>query len=275
MTKILHLSDVHFGWPVIPDAIEAIHAACERIAPELVVCSGDFVQRGDFRSQFRAARAFLDRFRMPVLSVPGNHDIPLWNPIHRMLRPFSNYRRYIAQELQPVVRRDDVVVCGISTPRGWLIDLGYVGRAQLDHIERTFRDVPEHVLRVVVMHHPLIPTAYDGWARHHVRGHRRALERLSASRVDVVLCGHSHFPLCVALPPPGGGRALVMAQAGTCASKRFRPHTGCEENVFNVVVREAPGRFAIEHHHLRADGFEEVEVFRFARERETLRPLEP
>ncbi|RME70685.1 MAG: metallophosphoesterase [Planctomycetota bacterium] len=267
MATLLHISDVHFGWPSVPEAVEAIHASRAALAPDLVVCSGDLVQRGDFTSQYRAARAFLDRFPEPVLSVPGNHDLVFWNPWVRLRRPFVNYRRWISPDLEPLWRDEQVCVLGIATPRPWLVDLGFVDRRQLARVREAFADLPPQVLRVLVMHHPLVPTEFDGWFRHHVRGSRRAIEAFSRAGVDLVLCGHSHFPLCRRIVPASGARPFVMAQAGTSSSRRLRPHTGCEHNAFNVIRTDGPGRFVVEHHLLRTDGFEQVWSERYDRPR--------
>jgi 3',5'-cyclic AMP phosphodiesterase CpdA len=265
MARVLHISDVHFGWPTVPEAVEAIHACAGRLAPDVVACSGDLVQRGDFSGQFRQARAFLDRFDAPVVSVPGNHDIPLWNPLRRLARPFVNYRRFIHDELEPVHRADGVVICGLNSVRPWLVDLGYLSARQLERVRVAFADAPADAVRVVMAHHPLAPTEHDGLFRHHVRGARRALRAFAAAGADVVLCGHSHFPTCRRLRSEGVERHVIMAQSGTSASSRFRPHTGCVENAFNVIETGPGGSFRVEHHHLRGDGFEVVETETFER----------
>ena len=54
--------------------------------------SGDITQRAR-RGQFAAARKFIERLSLPVLAVPGNHDIPLFNLFARALNPYGNYKR--------------------------------------------------------------------------------------------------------------------------------------------------------------------------------------
>ena len=70
-------------------------------APDLVVLSGDITQRAR-RRQFAAARAFIERLSLPVLAVPGNHDIPLFNVFARALNPYGNYKRALGAVLEPV-----------------------------------------------------------------------------------------------------------------------------------------------------------------------------
>src|SRR5690606_22609923 len=84
--SILHISDTHFGtqWPAVVDALVAL---AHNLAPDLVVLGGDVTQRAR-RAQFRAAVDFLRRLPAPVLAVPGNHDIPLFDLWSRCLRPY-------------------------------------------------------------------------------------------------------------------------------------------------------------------------------------------
>src|SRR4051812_30342881 len=100
MRTIVHLSDIHFG-RVDPLVVEPlVRAVCES-APDLVAVSGDLTQRAR-RRQFREARAFLGQLPFPLLAVPGNHDVPLFNLAARWLDPYGGYRRHIAKDLEPV-----------------------------------------------------------------------------------------------------------------------------------------------------------------------------
>src|SRR5205085_12601742 len=99
MTTILHVSDIHCGWPFVPEIGDALVRASEEIRPEALVISGDFVQRADFDDMWEAARAFIARLPGPQLTVPGNHDVALLNPLRRMLTPFHAYKKYINEIL--------------------------------------------------------------------------------------------------------------------------------------------------------------------------------
>ena len=74
MRRIAHISDLHFGTES-PPVVEGLLADLLAAQPHLVVVSGDLTQRAK-RSEFVAARAFLERVPFPQLIVPGNHDIP-------------------------------------------------------------------------------------------------------------------------------------------------------------------------------------------------------
>ena len=76
MSTVLQISDPHFGTEQAP-VVEALAALADQQQPDLVVLSGDITQRAR-PAQFAAARAFVDRLGVPVLAIPGNHDIPLF-----------------------------------------------------------------------------------------------------------------------------------------------------------------------------------------------------
>ena len=74
-TRVLHVSDLHFGRNEQPESIEALGRLVEDVGPELVIASGDLTHRG-LRTQHEQASAFLRGLDLPLLAIPGNHDIP-------------------------------------------------------------------------------------------------------------------------------------------------------------------------------------------------------
>jgi hypothetical protein len=71
-----------------PAVVEALAAELNADPPDLVAVSGDLTMRARSR-EFRAARAFLDGLRAPVLAVPGNHDITSYWLHERFLDPLG------------------------------------------------------------------------------------------------------------------------------------------------------------------------------------------
>src|SRR6218665_249623 len=153
--RICHLSDLHFGHH---DTKLADGLAADVLSqnPDLVVVSGDFTQVGS-EEEFRAARAFLDRLEKPVFTVPGNHDVPAHNLIRRFLDPYGLYRRFIAQDLEPVLHLGDVVIAGIRTSRRARFEAnwahGSISRAELRALAGRFAVTTPNALRIVVAHH--------------------------------------------------------------------------------------------------------------------------
>ncbi|NTU86208.1 MAG: metallophosphoesterase, partial [Chloroflexales bacterium] len=77
--RILHVSDLHVGPPFRQPIAEALVRQANEIRPDLLVISGDFVQRADFADQWRAAQELRAALPGPQLVVPGNHDVPLYH----------------------------------------------------------------------------------------------------------------------------------------------------------------------------------------------------
>ncbi len=233
MKTIVHLSDLHFG-RTDPELLGPLVACVREAAPDLVVVSGDLTQRARDR-EFREARAFLDELPSPRLVVPGNHDVPLYNPLARLLFGLHGYRRHIAGDLAPFYRDDECAVLGVNTARSLAVSGGRVSPGQLRAVARSFRDVPAGVAKVLVTHHP-----FDLPARSHhdkvVGGARRAIEALAEAGVDVILSGHVHQAHAghSATRFRAEHRALLFVQAGTATSTRVRD----EPNSWNVVRLE-------------------------------------
>jgi 3',5'-cyclic AMP phosphodiesterase CpdA len=225
MRRLVHLSDLHFGRDH-PDLAAALVHRINDLAPDLVAISGDLTQRAR-NSQFRAARRFIDTIVPPVLSVPGNHDVPLDNLYARLLRPYRRYRRWIATDLEPVFRDDTVVVVGINSvnPYNWQRGrLGLTGR-----IARAFEGAGDR-LRLLALHHPLDhPPNVD---KRLIRGAEAGLKAFADMGVDGVLSGHLHLWSAALYPQQWLKRAMVQIRVGTALSTRQRG----EENDFNLLT---------------------------------------
>src|SRR3954468_10379658 len=91
ITRILHVSDLHFGSQDNPDLEEALVRLIDRVDPELVIASRDLTHRGPSDQQERVA-GFLRRLGRDVLAVPGNHDIPYSFPA-RFRSPWREFER--------------------------------------------------------------------------------------------------------------------------------------------------------------------------------------
>ena len=76
--QLVHLSDIHFG--STDDAmIQPLIAVVSHFKPDVVAVSGDLTQRAR-TGEFKKARAFLGALPSPQIVVPGNHDVPFYNP---------------------------------------------------------------------------------------------------------------------------------------------------------------------------------------------------
>ncbi len=218
MSVLLQISDTHFGTEQ-PTVVEALVALAVHQRPDVVVLSGDITQRAR-PSQFRAAKAFADRLGAPVLAVPGNHDIALFNLWSRLARPYARYAEVFGENLEPVLSSKDLLVIGVNTTRAWRHKNGEVSSAQIDRVANLLGVASPQQLRLVVVHHPAAVTQAKE-RTNLLRGHHAALRVWSAAGADLVLGGHIHLPYTLALH--GLARGMWVLQAGTAVSSRTRP----------------------------------------------------
>ena len=234
MRVIVHLSDIHFG-RIEPTLVERLAAAVTAIAPDLLAVSGDLTQRAK-RSEFAAARRFLDALPFPRLVVPGNHDVPLYNVFTRFVTPLARYRRAITPDLSPLYRDDEVIVVGVNTARSFTVGEGKIDERQVDEIVRHLSGAPPGLIRIVVTHHPFdLP---EGVSEQRLLGRAAmAMGKLAAAGADLFLAGHlhiSHISHTAERYRIAGHSALVV-QAGT-VSTRSRG----EQPSFNVLRIHRP-----------------------------------
>lgn len=235
---LAHLSDLHFGGYADLAQIEALEEFLPTLGASASVISGDLSQRAR-HGEFQAAHAFIHRLRrcMPVIVVPGNHDIEWWRSPLGLLGEgpkYAKYARYFG-DITPVLPIPGALIVGALSSYGvalgsltWNIrDLavkGHLPRTETDRVEAIFRDAPPELARVLVFHHNVLPGASSrrmGLARW-----RSAHRRLLATGADVVLCGHDHHE--------GAGQidgSLAVSTSGT-HSHRSR---GGRPSVFNLV----------------------------------------
>ena len=244
MTRtIVHLSDLHFGRvdPAIPPAL--LRAVAEA-APDVVAVSGDITQRARI-AEFKAAAHFLETLPAPVLAVPGNHDVPLYNVLLRWLLPLDRYRRYITSDLAPFCEDAEIAALGVNTTRALTFKDGRINRHQMEAAKRRFAHCRNDVTRIVVTHHTFdTPDPVGAIAAHKVVGRAdMAMAGLLLADVDMILSGHLHMSgvgeTTKRYPLPG--RAALLIRAGTATSTRRRGQV----NAFNVV-RDARPEVAID-----------------------------
>jgi 3',5'-cyclic AMP phosphodiesterase CpdA len=239
MRVVVHLSDVHFG-RLNPATVQPLSEAIARHAPDLLAVSGDLTQRAR-RSEFAAAREFLDALPFRRLVVPGNHDVPLYNVFTRFVTPLARYQHAITADLSPVYRDDEMIVVGVNTARSLTWGEGRINARQVDAVVAQLASAPRDLIRIVVTHHPFdLPT---GVAEARLLGRARAaMEQLAKAGADLFLAGHLHISHIghTAERYRIGGHSALVVQAGT-VSTRSRG----EEPSFNVLRIEGP-RISIE-----------------------------
>ncbi|MDQ2989831.1 MAG: metallophosphoesterase, partial [Pseudomonadota bacterium] len=190
MRTIVHLSDLHFGR--VDDALLApLRALIERVAPDVLVVSGDLTQRAK-SEEFEAARAYLDTLPGPQVIVPGNHDISFYNVFRRFAQPLERYQRYITDDLEPSHIDDEIAVLGMNTARSLTFKDGRVNHEQVRKVCAQFEAMDKDIVRIVVTHHPfdLPPSADQGDL---VDRAHMAMKEFAKCGVDLLLSGHLHM----------------------------------------------------------------------------------
>ncbi len=248
MRQILHLSDVHFGPPHREEVSDAVYDLVHRRHPDLVVISGDLTQRAK-PEQFRQARAFVDRFEVPTLTVPGNHDVPMYRVWERAVAPFGAYRKHFDPDLEPTFEDDEMLVVGVNTAFNWTVKGGRVTGAGLRRLSRLLAAPDpsgQERAKIVVAHHPLVPAPRFDTQR--VVGNVLPLvELLADSGVEMVLSGHLHqgWISTSEVYYPSGRRPVLLVHSGTSTSNRGR-HSERRCNSCNWIRLEG-GEIEISH----------------------------
>lgn len=204
-TTLFHCSDLHFGHPAVPEQYESIEAIIADHGYDVVAISGDLTQRSR-SGEFQRARVFIQHAKRysEVIVVPGNHDVAWWKaPLgfgnaNAML---ANYRKYISEDPEPVLRIAGATIIGLNTSQGvtrrtltWnLRDISIIGDLRRDQIERAraeFGRSRATDARIIVMHHN--PVMGELSRRHGLKHTQRILGAFAEMGVDLVLCGHDH-----------------------------------------------------------------------------------
>src|SRR3954466_15400524 len=233
MTRIVHLSDLHFG-AHDERLVEAVDEEVDVLKPDLVVISGDFTQRAR-TEQFKEACRFLEGLRdrgHEVIGVPGNHDVPLYDVLRRFFSPLARYRRFIDETLCPFVELPGLAVLGVNTARSLTFKDGRINKQQVEFIRETFARVASDTMRVIVTHHPLFALEVQGQVERAIGRQEMALDAVQESGVDMVLAGHNHHASsqdASDLVTRAGG--VLVVQAGTATSTRVRE----QEQSFNRI----------------------------------------
>lgn len=205
MTRILHLSDLHFGKPAVPEQIESIEELIQTARFDVVAISGDVSQRA-LSGEMQRARAFIREARRvsEVIVVPGNHDVRWWMAPLGFGRPsamYETYRKYIDPDLESVIRVPGATIVGLNTAHGvawhtltWYYrDVSIIGDlrdSQIEYAHRQFGASPPEDARIIVMHHN--PMKGELSRRHGVVNTKRVLGAFARLGVDLVMCGHDH-----------------------------------------------------------------------------------
>ena len=236
MPLIAHISDLHF--PCTPQPLQdALRRALRDASPTLVAVSGDLTQRAR-KAQFVQAQQFLKSLPHPILVIPGNHDVPLYDLFRRFFLKSARFQNYICADPTPIYHDHSLCVVGVDSTRAFTLDPygfwknGSLSAAQLQLMKEKFKLAEAGALKVLVMHHPLV-NPWNAGSRDTVRGRMRIINTLEQIGVELVLSGHLHMAYKDHAPifAIAQDHKILCIQAGTTTSTRLRH----EANAFNLL----------------------------------------
>jgi 3',5'-cyclic AMP phosphodiesterase CpdA len=228
-TRLFHVSDLHFGRE--DEAAVARFAEIVRAEkPDAVICTGDLTMRARSR-EFDAATVWLKSLGVPVTIEPGNHDLPYFNPVRRLLDPYKRFTRVAAAIERPIDLAGVVIVPLKTTARiqPRRLSWGRVSRSGLIRALALLAEKPAGAVALVTCHHPLVRSGFEGHGD--TLGGGNALTLLAEAGADAVLSGHVHDAFDEARDV--GGRTVRLIGAGTL-SERTRTTAAS----FNEIIVE-------------------------------------
>lgn len=216
--RLFHLSDIHFGMED-PRVLEWARQCIEAERPDAVLITGDLTMRAR-RTEFAAAIAWIRGLKVPVTIQAGNHDLPYFNLLERLVDPYYRLRavhRLLDREIDlPGLAVVPLRTTARAQPR-WPWADGWITRGALKETLDAIDALPQDMRVIVVAHHPLPERSASGKLL--TRGGAAAMEALAMRGVLAVLSGHVHDPFDLVEQTATG--PLRMIGAGTL-SRRTR-----------------------------------------------------
>lgn len=188
MVTIAHISDLHCG-ETPHSRLDQARDAINSLGCDVVVATGD-ITHGGRRREFDVARRFFEALAAPVVGCPGNHDAPVFNPVARLLSPFSRF--------------DGLALASSWDSKCGLVSIRSLNSARAVQLRRDWsqgayrrRDFAalrdgfaSHAkFRIIACHHPPHAPPHGRMAVS-TRGLARALPLLDGAHL--FLCGHLH-----------------------------------------------------------------------------------
>lgn len=217
--RVLQISDLH----IVPDPGERIYGVdsfdslsrvledARSAEPELVVATGDLVERGD-EASYRRLRTLLRSLGVPVVVLPGNHD-----SLRGMATALCDDRILFPKAYDAGGWRFVVLNSRVrGAPHG---EVCADAQAELDRLLAEAAGRPA----VVALHHsPISPCPSFGCQ---LVGAGSLLDRLSChANVKAVVAGHSHIEAEAAY------RGIrVVTTPSTCAVARHATAADCRD----------------------------------------------
>lgn len=232
--RILHVSDLHIGRRDEQEPHAALQRLVSQVQPTLVLATGDLAHRGR-RTELERGREVLESLGIPLLAVPGNHDIPYSIPA-RFTRPFTEWERTFGPA-ESAYESDELVVVGLNSVRPWRQQGGAVEDGAMQRAVARLREAPARALRVVALHHHLAAPPWRAARKRPLSRRGQVLRRLAAAGAELIVGGHVHQASVTELrefQAAADGRTGSLVLATAPGFGRPRPHRSGEAQGLNV-----------------------------------------
>lgn len=214
---IVQISDLHCGSPemFLRDKLSLAISEINTLNPDVVIINGDLADNG-LKNEFEEAQRFIDQIECPTKIVTmGNHDAR-----HTGFLIFEE----LFGKPSGVFNGRDYTIFYANTARADK-DEGRISRDQLELITKAFTESSDK-LKILVMHHHLIPVPDTGLEQAIVEDAGDVLKIVSGLGVDLVLSGHRHRPWMWNL------NGIDFVCSGAVSTRRLR---GFFENSYNII----------------------------------------
>jgi len=205
--RIVHISDLHFG-AQHEGAAAALLKAIGGLSPALTLITGDITQRARTQ-QFLDARQFFGQLPAQWMAVPGNHDMPLFRPWHRLLTPRHRYRTHIGAITSDRLDHPQLRVALLDSTNHLAWRSGRLSSEASRNAARWLGESGPAQLRIAAAHHPFASRQKGN--KGGMAGASKARQTLiDEGEVDLLLWGHLHRTETLLVRGPSGRQAVGL-----------------------------------------------------------------
>ena len=207
------------------EVLDALVSDIQAQRPDHIAITGDLVNLA-LEAEFPPSRAWLESVGTPdrVTVIPGNHDAYVRATAHRFAEAWGSYLDGDAAPgggaFPSLRRRGPLALISVSSavPTPPLMATGWLGRAQLEQLERMLAGLSAEAFRVLLIHHPL---RSDARAKR-LTNFSELLAVLKRHGVELVLHGHDHVHSTIWVDGPKGTIPVVgVPSASAIAHGRY------------------------------------------------------
>jgi 3',5'-cyclic AMP phosphodiesterase CpdA len=226
------------------EVLDALVSDMQARTPDHIAVTGDLVNLA-LEAEFAPSRIWLESVGAPdrVTVIPGNHDAYARATQHRFAEVWRDYLG--SDEASDDVtfpslrRRGPLALIGLSSavPTPPLMATGWLGRSQLDALERLLAGLSaEQLFRVLLVHHPL---RSDSRTKR-LTDSSELLALLNRHGVELILHGHDHVHSTIWIDGPAGKiPAVGVPSASAVAHGRY---PAAAYNLFSIAREGAAWR---------------------------------